>query len=180
MVSNFSEADLTSFCDSVYTQPLLVRGSTIAKTSFTAIITVCSDGGYLNKFDSPGGYSNFSLTWLHLDLSEAHKSTTIFCQASNKSWNWLRYFIIRSSDSSLQELDAENAFTLSVSFEIGMKEWSLRVPGIVCAFKNRSSSLFFCFIVIRTAIIKVNIGNIDGFPVKQLMWSHYLIIVGLL
>ena len=62
MVPNFCEADLTSFCDSVYTRPVLVRGSTIVKMSFVATVTVCSDGGYLNELDGPGGCSNFSLT----------------------------------------------------------------------------------------------------------------------
>ena len=65
-------------------------------------------------------------------------------QVANKSWNWFRRYLFSSWEvvilSSLQELDAENAFTLSVSFEIGMKEWSLRIPGIVYALKNRCSS----------------------------------------
>ncbi len=60
-VPNLREANLTSFCDSVYTRPVLVRGSTTVKTSFVAIVIVCSDDGYLNEFAGPGGCNSFSL-----------------------------------------------------------------------------------------------------------------------
>ena len=62
ILPNFCEADLTSSCKSVYTRPVLVRGSTMVKTSFIAIVIVCSDGGYLNEFAGPGGCNSFSLT----------------------------------------------------------------------------------------------------------------------
>ena len=42
-----------------------------------------------------------------------------------------RSSLIEVTLSSLQELDAENAFTRSLSFEIGINQWSLRVPGMV-------------------------------------------------
>ena len=64
MVPNFCEDNLTSFCDSVYTCPVLVRGSTVVKTSYVVSVTVLSDGGYLKEFDGPGSCSNFTLTWL--------------------------------------------------------------------------------------------------------------------
>ena len=66
IVPNFCEADLTSFRDGVYTRPVLVRGSTMVKTSFIAIVIVSSDDGYLNEFAGPGGCKfqlNLTFIW---------------------------------------------------------------------------------------------------------------------
>ena len=44
--------------------------------------------------------------------------------------------------SSLNSFEEEKTRVLTVSWESGMKEWSLRVPAIVCARSNNSSKCF--------------------------------------
>ena len=62
ILPNFCEADFTSFDESVYTRPVLVRGSTRVKISLVATVTVCSGSGYLNEVDGPGGCSSVNFT----------------------------------------------------------------------------------------------------------------------
>ena len=131
----------------VYTRPVLMQGSTTVKTSFTAIVTVCSDGGYLNEFAGLEGCNSISLTWLSFDFrwrTQANHHSLSIKHVTNPA---IDSGGISSSEtvtlSSLQEVAAENCFTWSLSFEIGINEWSLRVPGMVWALRNRCSRSFF-------------------------------------
>ena len=131
----------------MYTRPVLVRASIVVKIFFVATVTMCLVGGYLNEVDGPEGCNHVSLTLLSSKFrcnTQANHHFLSTMQVTNPEIDSVgRSSAAEVTLSSLQELDAENAFTRSLSFEIGINEWSLRVPGMVRAFIN-CCSRFFC------------------------------------